>query len=55
MERKTPLNESQYGKIQIYKNKDINLNVYCEGDGPLVIMAHGCQSHGSLGDTKSSF
>lgn len=28
-------------KFKSIKNKDINLNVYCEGDGPLVIMAHG--------------
>jgi hypothetical protein len=27
--------------FKFIKNNEINLNVYCDGVGPLVIMAHG--------------
>ena len=32
------IDESKFIQVQ---NEDINLNTYCDGDGPLIIMVHG--------------
>ena len=34
-------NEFNLENFKLIKNNEINLNVYCDGIGPLVIMAHG--------------
>ena len=35
------LKEFNLENFKLIKNNEINLNVYCDGIGPLVIMAHG--------------
>ena len=35
------LKEFNADNFNLIKNGEINLNVYCDGNGPLVIFAHG--------------
>ena len=38
--------------FKIIKNKNIEINTYIDGKGPLVIMAHGWPESGILGDIR---